>query len=90
VGSVRAFLQNGTCHIGRLIVHPDWQNQGIGRCLMQDIEHRFHNAKRYELFTSQRSTRNLYFYQKLGYRPFRTERANNRVTLVYLEKSPPP
>jgi hypothetical protein len=41
---------------------------------------------RHELFTSERSTRNLYLYQKLGYHTFRTERLKAKVTLVYLEK----
>lgn len=88
VGSVRACLENGTCAIGRLIVHPDWQNQGIGRLLMGAVEAHFAGAGRYELFTSQRSGRNIHLYQKLGYRLFRQEEFNDRVTLVYLEKRP--
>ncbi len=86
VGSVRASAPDGTCYIGRLIVHPDWQNRGIGRRLMEAVEARFIRARRYELFTSERSTRNLYLYQKLGYVPFRQERQSERVNLVYLEK----
>jgi GNAT superfamily N-acetyltransferase len=31
IGSVRAYMEEGVCRIGRLIVHPDHQNKGIGR-----------------------------------------------------------
>ena len=86
VGAVRGYLQDGACFIGRLIVHPDYQNRGIGTRLMHAIEAHFNAVQRYELFTSERSTRNLYLYQKLGYRAFRTARLSDKVTLVYLEK----
>jgi phosphoribosylanthranilate isomerase len=86
VGSVRAELRDDACYIGRLIVHPDFQNQGLGSKLMNAIEKRFESAKRYELFTSERSTRNIYLYQKLGYQIFDHKRLDERVNLVYLEK----
>jgi len=86
IGSVRAYLQEGTCYIGRLIVHPDFQNRGIGAKLLREIEERFAHAGRYELFTGEKSERNLYFYQKWGYRIFRKEELTDKVTLVYLEK----
>jgi ribosomal protein S18 acetylase RimI-like enzyme len=86
VGSVRAYVVDGTCHIGRLIVHPECQNQGIGAKLMQAIEQHFQAAKRFELFTGCKSERNLYLYQKLGYRIFKRENLNENVGLVYLEK----
>ena len=38
VGSVRAYLAEGVCHIGRLVVHPDVQNKGVGTRLMNEIE----------------------------------------------------
>ncbi len=87
IGSVRAYLQEGTCHIGRLIVHPDFQNQGIGAKLLRKIEEHFAQAERYELFTGEQSERNLYFYQKWDYRIFRKEKLTDKVTLVFLEKS---
>jgi N-acetylglutamate synthase-like GNAT family acetyltransferase len=90
VGSVRAYTQDGTCYIGRVIVHPDYQNQGLGKQIMKAIEDHFAAADRYELFTGQKSERNLYFYQKLGYRIFRSEKLTDRVTLVYLEKQNTP
>jgi ribosomal protein S18 acetylase RimI-like enzyme len=86
IGSVRAYLQEGTCYIGRLIVHPDFQNQGIGAKLLRAIEEHFAQARRYELFTGEKSERNLYFYQKWGYRIFRKKALTDKVPLVFLEK----
>jgi GNAT superfamily N-acetyltransferase len=86
IGSVRAHERDGTCFVGRLIVHPDSQNQGTGSRLMGEIEAVFAQARRFELFTGHRSERNLYLYQKLGYRSFRREQVTAALTLVYLEK----
>lgn len=86
VGSVRGYVQNDTGYIGRLIVHPEFQDQGIGTQLMRAIELHLGQAKRYELFTGHKSKRNILLYKKLGYRTFRTESANDRLILVYMEK----
>ena len=86
VGSVRTLLRNGTCCVGKLIVHPDYQNRGIGTALIKHLEHYHTRAVRFELFTGDRSLRNLYLYTKLGYREFRRERVNDKLGLVYLEK----
>ena len=88
VGSVRGYMDEGTCVIGRLVVHPEFQNLGIGRRLMNGIESFFGEAERYELFTGHRSERNLSFYGKLGYRACKTERINDKLELVLLEKRP--
>jgi ribosomal protein S18 acetylase RimI-like enzyme len=86
IGSVRAFMEEGTCFIGKLIVHPDHQNRGIGTRLMYEIENRFDQAERYELFTGYRSERNLHLYRKLGYKSFRSQKITDKVTLTFLEK----
>ncbi len=86
IGSVRGHIKEGTCYIGRLIVHPDYQNRGLGRQILKAIEDHFAEADRYELFTGRRSERNLYFYQKMGYRIFRSEQLTDLVTVVYMEK----
>jgi ribosomal protein S18 acetylase RimI-like enzyme len=86
VGSVRGYVQEGTCFIGRLIVHPDYENRGIGTQLMHEIERHFAQARRYEIFTGEKSERNIRLYQKLGYQIFRTQRLTDKVTLVYMEK----
>lgn len=86
IGSVRSFVDQGTCYIGRLIVHPDFQNQGIGTKMMNEIEILFQNCKRFEIFTGHKSKRNIYLYEKLGYKIFMTEKITDNFELVYLEK----
>ena len=34
IGTVRAYEKDGTCYVGRLAVHPELQNQGIGTALI--------------------------------------------------------
>lgn len=86
IGSVRAYKEKDTCYINRLMVHPDFQNQGIGNKLMVKIESIFKKINRFELFTGYKSKKNLYLYQKLGYRPFKTEKLSENLYLIYLEK----
>jgi predicted N-acetyltransferase YhbS len=89
VGSVRARLDRGTCFIGRLIVEPELQNQGIGTTLMLRIHDHFAQAERFELFTGVASERPLHLYRKLGYRACRTERQTDKVEIVFMERSRP-
>ena len=86
IGSVRAYLQNGSCFIGRLIVHSNHQNRGIGTKLMCEIENRFSHANRFELFTGHRSEQNIRFYKKQGYNIIGIEQINDNLKFVYLEK----
>ena len=86
IGSVRAYTKEGTCYIGRLIVHPDFQNRGIGTDLMNEIERIFNTCRRFELFTGDKSERNLYFYQKLGYKIFKKAKITDQTIIVFLEK----
>jgi GNAT superfamily N-acetyltransferase len=86
VGSVRAKLLGITCLVGRLIVHPDYQGHGIGSNLMIEIEKYFGISHRLELFTGHKSERNISLYQRLGYSMFRTERVNDKLSFIFMEK----
>jgi ribosomal protein S18 acetylase RimI-like enzyme len=86
VGSVRVFPKETTCHVERLIVHPDHRCRGIGTALLRQIERDFPAANRFELFTGHKSINNLRLYQRLGYRIFRHETVNDKLTMVFLEK----
>jgi len=86
IGSVRASEKENTVYIGKLIVLPEYQNQGIGKSLLQAIEDEF-LGKRYELFTGEKSENNLKLYEKCGYTRFKKEEITPGVVYVYLEKS---
>ena len=86
VGSVRGFQVDETVFIKRLIVNPNYQNQGIGTKLMKSIEDSFKNNKRYELFTGHKSKRNLHLYQKIGYKEFKRIPIHENLIMIYLEK----
>jgi N-acetylglutamate synthase-like GNAT family acetyltransferase len=86
IGSVRASEKDGVCFIGRVIVHPEKQNKGLGKMLMKGIEDTFGTCTRYSLFTGKLSLRNLHFYNSLGYRTVSQEKVNEQLTFVYLGK----
>ena len=85
IGSVRAFCDSGTVYIGKLMVHPSKQGQGIGTKLLLEMEKQCPN-QRYELFTSTKSERNIALYQKLGYKIFDEEQVTEELRFVYMEK----
>lgn len=87
IGSVRAKISDdNSCYIGRLIVHPDFQNQGIGTQLMNEIEKYYPGAKRFELFTGYKSEKNIYLYKKIGYQIIREIESDMNIRLVIMEK----
>jgi len=86
IGSVRASQNSGTCQVGRLIVHPDYQGRGIGTLLMKRIEEAFSCAERFELFTSTKSTSNIRLYRRMGYQELYEEDLSPNVRLVFMEK----
>jgi ribosomal protein S18 acetylase RimI-like enzyme len=85
IGSVRAHEKDGTVFIGKLMVLPDSQNQGLGRKLLQAIEKEFQD-RRYELFTGDKSIRNIALYKKCGYAVFKKEEVAPGLVMVYMEK----
>ncbi|MFF2887257.1 GNAT family N-acetyltransferase [Paenibacillus sp. NPDC057967] len=87
IGSVRGHLQEGILSIGKLIVAPSHQNQGIGTKLMKAIEAWDAEARRFELFTGHKSLKNLALYERLGYCRFKEFLVNDNLILVYLAKT---
>ena len=86
IGSVRTYVKSGTCYIGKLIVHPDYQGKGIGTKLLLEAEKQVSDVERYELFTGQKSQMNLHFYGKNGYAVFHKKKISEKLTLVFMEK----
>ena len=86
IGSVRFCQKDSIGYIGKLIVSPMYQNKGIGRALMSEAETRLKNVTSIELFTGEKSSRNIHLYQSLGYTIFDIIPETDTVNLVSMIK----
>jgi GNAT superfamily N-acetyltransferase len=86
VGSVRGREAEGICQIGRLMVEPRYQGQGLGSALLAAIESQFPAPKCFELFTGSRSEANIRLYLRHGYEVVTMKQHSPQVTLVYMSK----
>ncbi|MEU8195981.1 GNAT family N-acetyltransferase [Microbispora amethystogenes] len=90
VGAVRGQLSGTTCLVGRLVVAPDRQGQGIGTALLAAIHEAVPEAAAFDLFTGHLSEGNLRLYRRLGYRETQRERVQDHLMLVHLRREPQP
>ncbi|GAA2207020.1 GNAT family N-acetyltransferase [Nonomuraea monospora] len=94
VGAVRGRLSGTACLVGRLVVAPDRQGQGLGTALLRALHEAVPQAEAFDLFTGHLSEGNLRLYRRLGYRETSRERMDDHLTVVYLrrtpDRSPPP
>ncbi|MFG1701957.1 GNAT family N-acetyltransferase [Nonomuraea sp. M3C6] len=94
VGAVRGRISGTTCLVGRLVVAPDRQGQGLGTALLEALHEAVPEATAFDLFTGHLSEGNLRLYRRLGYRETHRERMDDHLTLVHLrrepDRSPPP
>lgn len=89
IGAVRATVNGGTLHVGRLAVAPDQQGKGIGTALLRYVEQTAPaGVHRFALFTGHMSLANLRLYERHGYVEVHREPLHDGVTLVHMEKSP--
>ena len=89
IGSIRAYKNNDIVFIQKLIVHPDFQNNGIGKCLLKSIEKYFTDINsniEFRLFTGYKSSKNLYLYKKLGYIEFKSEKISENLEFIHFKK----
>jgi ribosomal protein S18 acetylase RimI-like enzyme len=73
VGSARVRLDpaRATAYVGRIAAAPDLQGTGIGSALLSAAERsareRWPDLVAFELFTGASSTRNIAWYERMGY-----------------------
>ncbi|WP_236096399.1 glutamine-hydrolyzing GMP synthase [Helicobacter sp. MIT 11-5569] len=86
VGSVRGITKNGTTHIAKLFVDFQYRKKGIASALIETLCAKL-PAKRYEIFTSEKSLENIALYEKLGFVRFKIEKPKGfPIKAVFLEK----
>lgn len=86
VGSVRGRMSGQTCVVGRLVVAPDRQGEGIGGALLAELHRAVPEATAFDLFTGHLSDGNLRLYRRLGYRETHRERLQDHLTLIHLRR----
>lgn len=87
VGAVRARQEGQVWRIGRLVVAPDRQGQGIGGRLLAAIEESAPpSVREFALFTGASSEPNLRLYGRHGYRVSHHERLPAGPGLTHLVK----
>lgn len=86
IGSAKVLIQEDNGLVGRVVVLPAFQNKGVGKSVMKQLEKDLMQIKRFELFTGKSNEKNIFFYQKLGYKIYKEEIWNSKITLVYMEK----
>lgn len=73
VATVRGKMHRGAWEVGRLGVAPDLAGRGLGRFLLSWAEqHAPDEATHFQLFTGDKSARNLRLYTQAGYTIDRT------------------
>ena len=55
-------------HLNMICIHPDYQNYSIGTKLIEFVEKQYPNLELWTLITPEKSFRNHYFYEKMGYK----------------------
>lgn len=86
IGSIRGNVTDGSLYIGRFMVHPDYQQHGLGKQLFHEIQARLPH-KRAWFFTCKQISSTYEFYLRQGFKPFKTtEEVEHGLTWVYMEK----
>jgi len=86
IASIRIYSKDAIGYLGKLIVMPKHQNKGIGRMLMNFAEKELKETKKIELFTGEKSEKNIHLYKSLGYNIISLIKETENVNLVLMEK----
>jgi len=89
IGSVKCAVTDNFCWIGRLIVDPDYQGNGIGRRLLEKVMEEFKDVDSFHLFTGCKSLKNLHLYESLGFvkkKEYKDEK-NPEISMVELVRN---
>ena len=85
IGSIRGHVTDGSLYMGRLMVLPEYRQQGIGKQLFREIQSRLPHNRAW-LCTCKQVPAPYEFYLREGFRPYKGEIVGPGLTWVYMEK----
>jgi len=85
-GAIAYTRDSSEITICRLMVHPDRFRQGIGRQLLQHVQHLESDAAKYTVSTSARNAPAIRLYEQEGFRIVKEMEPEPGVHLVIFEK----
>ena len=85
IGSVYGSVTDGSLYIGRLMVLPEYQQQGMGKQLFREIQRLLPHHRAW-LCTCKQVRPPYEFYLREGFRPYKDEIVGPGLTWVYMEK----
>ncbi|MBN1983536.1 MAG: GNAT family N-acetyltransferase [Chitinivibrionales bacterium] len=86
VGTIRAYEFHAICYIGKIIVHPVFQNQVLYSRLVSAVELMFNHISRFELITEDRNIKGICSFERMGYTVLKEKKINKYLNTIYLEK----
>ncbi len=85
IGGIRYQYDDGVVEVGRLMVHPDYRQQGLARKLLGFVDEQCSQDRRV-LYTCTKSWINIKLYTKMGYKAVREIQDDTELSFVYMEK----
>ena len=73
-------------YLYRIYFGPEFQNKGYGSKILQQLEGKFPQVKKWSLDTPKDNRRNRHFYEKFGYKKMGEHKINDYLTLILYEK----
>ena len=84
IGGIRYQYDDGVVEVGRLMVHPDYRQQGLARKLLGFVDEQCSQDRRV-LYTCTKSWINIKLYTKKGYKAVREIQDDTGLSFVYIE-----
>ena len=85
IGGIRYQYDDGVVEVGRLMVHPNYRQQGLARKLLVFVDEQCSQDRRV-LYTCTKSWINIKLYTKMGYKAVREIQDETGLSFVYMEK----
>ena len=85
IGAIRYRRSGDVIEIGRLMVHPDFRQQGLAQRMLAEVDKACPQETK-ELYTCTKSWINIRLYEKTGYKAFNEVTENSGLSFVYMRK----